>query len=309
MWLWACPICRQPMRASDDAGRRMYCPSCGREYPCVDGVWRMLPLERLKVFQQFIQEYEAVRRAEGRGSSDPAYYRALPERDLSGRWQRDWAIRARSYAALVKWVIIPLEQNQERALKILDLGAGNGWLSGRLAQRGHELAAVDLLTNAWDGLGAHIHYSVHFTPVQAEFDCLPFAEDQADLVIFNASFHYSVDYRRSLGEALRVLKAKGKVVILDSPWYSNGQSGEQMVREREAQFLKRYSFPSNALPSRNYLTEERLIDMAQHYDLRWRKVAPFYGIRWAFRPWLAQLRRHREPAQFYIWVGERSTLD
>lgn len=309
MWLWACPICRQQMTASDAAGMRMCCPGCGIEYPCIDGVWRMLPSERLAIFQQFIQEYEAIRRAEERGSNDAAYYRVLPERDLSGRWQRDWAIRARSYAALVKWVIMPLEQDQERALKILDLGAGNGWLSGRLAQRGHELAAVDLLTNAWDGLGAHVHYPAQFTPVQAEFDCLPFAEDQADLAIFNASFHYSVDYHRSLGEALRVLAADGKVVILDSPWYADAQSGEQMAHEREAQFLKQYGFPSNALPSQNYLTKERLADLAQHYNLQWRRVAPFYGIRWALRPWLAQLRRHRQPAQFYIWVGKRSILD
>lgn len=309
MWLWACPICRQPMRVSDVAERRMRCTVCDLEYPCEDGVWRMLPLERLAVFRQFIQEYEAIRWAEGRGSSEAAYYRALPERDLNGQWQRDWAIRARSYAALMKWLIIPLEQKQGRALKILDLGAGNGWLSGRLSQRGHELAAVDLLTNAWDGLGAHVHYPAHFTPVQAEYDCLPFADDQADLAIFNASFHYSMDYHRSLGEALRILRDKGKVVILDSPWYTDAQSGEQMTREREAQFVKRYGFPSNALPSQNYLTEKRLAALAEHYGLRWRRIAPFYGIRWMLRPWLARLRRHREPAQFYIWVGERSTLD
>ncbi len=309
MWQWACPVCRRLLMLSGVTEDRLRCSDCGMEYPCKDGVWRMLPPERLAAFRQFIQEYEAIRRAEGRGSSEAAYYRALPERDLSGRWKRDWAIRARSYIALVEQVIVPFERERARALKILDLGAGNGWLSGRLAQRGHELAAIDLLTNAWDGLGAHIHYLAHFTPIQAEFDRLPLADDQADLAIFNASFHYSVDYYRSLDEVLRILKADGKVVILDSPWYADAQSGEQMAREREMHFTLRYGFPSNALPSQNYLTEKRLADLAQHFGLRWRRIAPYYGIRWALRPWLARLHRRREPAQFYLWAGERLASD
>ena len=48
----------------------------------------------------------------------------------------------------------PLPERTERALRILDLGAGNGWMSYRLALQGHLPIAVDLLTNDRDGLGA-----------------------------------------------------------------------------------------------------------------------------------------------------------
>ena len=41
----------------------------------------------------FLEQYAVIRHAEGRGSSDSAYYRALPFRDLSGRNTSQWEIR------------------------------------------------------------------------------------------------------------------------------------------------------------------------------------------------------------------------
>src|SRR5437588_10167248 len=91
---------------------------------------------------QFTREYTTVRRAEGWGSTDRAYYQALPVTDLTGRFERIWRIRAKSYATLVTRVVEPLEQ--QKTLGIIDLGAGNGWLSNRLAERGHSVTAIDL---------------------------------------------------------------------------------------------------------------------------------------------------------------------
>src|SRR5215471_5715704 len=108
---------------------------------------------------QFVREYRTVRRAEGWGSHDPAYYRALPYRDLTGRFSQIWRIRARSYDVFVRNVLDPLERKTEKPLSILDLGAGSGWLSHRLAQRGHRVAAIDLLDDILDGLGALRLYS------------------------------------------------------------------------------------------------------------------------------------------------------
>ena len=91
------------------------------------------------------------------------------------------------------------------------------------------MIAVDLLVNEQDGLGAWKQYENTFTPVQAEFNHLPVMDSFADVVIFNASFHYSEDYAQSLAEALRVLSPGGRVVIMDSPVYRRSASGEKMV--------------------------------------------------------------------------------
>jgi HemK-related putative methylase len=265
----------------------------------------MLDAERAGAFGTFIQEYETVRRAEGRGSDDPGYYRDLPFADRTGRFDEDWRIRATSFRALVERVLRPLEERHARPLMILDIGAGNGWLSNRLAQRGHAVAAVDLLTNADDGLGAHVHYDTAFVPVQAEFDRLPFAGGQADLVVFNASLHYATNYLVTLGEALRVLRPAGCLAIVDTPLYHHAASGAAMVREREAYFARHYGFPSNTLPSENYLTYERLEQLGAALGLAWHTTAPFYGVRWTLRPWKARIRRRREPATFLVIAGRR----
>jgi SAM-dependent methyltransferase len=302
---WACPVCRTPLTTLDAAHLR--CSKDDVVFEQRDGIWRFLTPEREAHFAQFTREYQQVREAEGRGSITAAYYRALPFADLSGRFTADWSIRARSYNAFMQQVLQPLERAVRRPLLMLDLGAGNGWLSYRLARRGHLAAAIDLLANPQDGLGAYVHYAAAFTPVQAEFDRLPFDAAQFDLAIFNASLHYAVDYAATLREALRVLQPAGQIVILDSPLYRSSESGAQMVREREAVFTQLYGFPSNALPSENYLTQQRLHTLAEDLQVRWQIIRPFYGWRWQLRPLIARLRGRREPARFIVIVGQRWT--
>ena len=299
----ACPVCRGNLDASRPD--LLHCSTCDMTYPCIDGIWRMLPVDRMATYQKFIQEYETIRRAEGRGSQDPEYYRSLPFADLSGRRNEEWAIRGRSFRSLLDHFIYPFESQYGRLLRILDLGAGNAWLSNRLVQRGHHLAAIDLLVNKFDGLGANQYYETRFLAVQAEFDHLPLAGRQVDLVIFNASFHYSMDYNVTLGETLRVLAEGGQVVVLDTPVYRQANSGAQMVQERQLQFERQYGFPSNAIPSENYLTFDRVRELGGLHSLAWEPLTPVYGFRWVVRPWIARLRQQREPARFIILIGKR----
>ncbi len=298
-----CPRCRSPLQRIEAGLYR--CASDGLTFPRQDGIWRFLLPERAAYFEDFIHDYETIRRAEGRGAEQAAYYRALPYDDLSGKFKGDWRIRARSFGTLVKRILRPLEKQAAKPLRILDLGAGNGWLSNRLAERGHHLAAVDLTVNDFDGLGAQRFYQTEFTSVQAEFDTLPFQQATVDLVIFNAAFHYATDYLHTLQESSRVLSSAGVVAIMDTPVYQHPSSGEAMVRQREAQFEAQYGFASNALPSENFLTYQRLDALAATLDLKWKKLTPFYGLRWALRPWTARLRGSRQPAKFHLLVGWR----
>lgn len=299
--LFVCPRCQTPLEriASD----RVSCPKDGLEFWNVDGIWRFLLPESEAHYARFIGEYETIRSAEGRGGSSADYYRALPFKDLSGHFTSDWRIRARSYNVLVKNVLTRLQDPLERSLKILDLGAGNGWLSNRLSAQGDRVFAVDLLVNDLDGLGAWKNYEHSFTPVQAEFNHLPIADCFADAVIFNASFHYSEDYAETLDEALRVLSPSGRLVVMDSPVYRRRESGEQMVREREAQFKERYGFASDSLQSENFLTYARLNELAEKVNITWKYITPFYGVGWMMRPLISMLLRRREPAGFHLIVG------
>lgn len=301
MFAFVCPRCHTPLEQA--APDRLVCPSDGLVFPCVNGIWQMLLPERRAIYQQFIREYETVRQGEGRGSNSPDYYRALPYEDLSGRRPADWRIRAASFDAFLKQVLSPVEKRAlGRPLHILDLGAGSGWLSNRMAARGHQVAAVDLTINDFDGLGCYRYYETAFLPVQAEFDHLPFAKCTVDVVLFNASLHYATSYERTLLEALRVLDAGSQVIILDSPFYRDPSSGKKMVAERQQQFTRQYGFPSNALASENYLTYERMEELTKILNLECRILTPFYGLGWMLRPWKARLLGQREPAKFHLVV-------
>ncbi len=302
-FLYACPECCAPLQQTTPES--MVCPADGTAYRCIDGIWRFLTPSAQAGYARFIGEYEEIRRLEGRGSTDPAFYRALPFRDLTGRFTDDWKIRAASYKALIRKVVEPMERRAKAPLKAVDLGAGNGWLSYRLAQRGHHVGAVDLLTNPLDGLGAWEKYDAGFVPVQAEFEHLPFQAGQMDFTVFNASLHYSTGYERTLGEAWRVVRPGGILAFVDTPIYSRAESGEQMVREREAHFREVAGFASDALESENFLTNERLEELGRTLGVRWQVHTPGYGLEWMLRPWKARLRGRREPARFAVVWAEK----
>lgn len=297
---FACPRCHTPLTQSEE--NRLVCPVDQSLFSCEMGVWRMLLPERKPVFNQFIQEYEIIRRSEGRGSQSAAYYQALPYQDLKGNMTADWRMRAVSLDTFLRYGFIPYEQAEDHPLNILDLGSGNGWLSNRLARRGHQVAAIDLATNDFDGLGCYRYYETHYLPVQAEFDQLPFVSQSVDMVIFNAALHYAMDYEVTLRESLRVLAPSGRLVILDTPFYHNKASGEMMVQERQRQFKGKYGFSSNALASENFMTYQGLAYLAEKIHLSYQMITPYYGIHWVLRPWKARLLGRREPAHFHLVV-------
>jgi SAM-dependent methyltransferase len=302
-----CPACGQgpclPSSLSEPS-----CLACGYVFLEVDGICNALPPGREPIFQQFVQDYEFVRAKEGRGSGCADYYLALPFEDLTGRNVWQWRIRARTFRFMEKHLLPNIESFYPRGFDVLDVGAGNGWLSYRLAQRGHSPVAVDLLVNDTDGLGAARHYFHRVTPFlrfKAEMDCLPFMPAQFDVVIFNASLHYSVDYVRTLREALRCLRTGGHLIVTDSPIYGSEESGQKMLQEKRATFNRQFGFRSDSIPSREYLTRDTLSDLGTDLRLKWNVYEPWYGLSWALRPLKASLMRRREPSRFHVLHARR----
>jgi SAM-dependent methyltransferase len=307
-----CPHCGSQVgntaRVGFSEAQALICSYCFAALRCREGVWDALPEGRGEHYADFIANYERIRALEGRGSRNPEFYLALPYRDVTGRNQDQWTIRGRSYQCLEERIVANLEKTFGTPLDVLDIGAGNCWLSYRLALRGHRPVAVDLLENPLDGLGAASHYASRvpklFPRFRAESENLPFAGQQFDLAIFNASFHYAEDYTRTLGEALRCLRRPGCVVICDTPWYRREESGEAMLRERRASFQAQFGLASDALRSREFLTDDRLHNLASTFQLQWQVIEPSHGWRWRMRPLMAKLRRRREPSKFRIYLAE-----
>jgi ubiquinone/menaquinone biosynthesis C-methylase UbiE len=287
---------------------RVGCKTCSFATTQKSGVWLALPPARQQYFARFIQEYEHVRKMEGRGSDSAEFYLALPFRDVTGRNASQWSIRARTFKYIAQDLLPMLSGKRNSSLKILDLGAGNGWMSYRLACLGHQPVAVDLLTNNFDGLGAATHYQSVlpklFPRFQAELDHLPFADDQFDCAIFNASFHYSENYKSTLSEAIRCLSPGGTIIIADTATYSQESAGQKMIEERRQIFQKAFGYKSDSLKSGEYLTPARLLSLEAKLQLEWRTHRVWYGYRWAARPLIARLKGRRQPSQFRIYSAQ-----
>jgi hypothetical protein len=76
-----------------------------------------------------------------------------------------------------------------------------------------------------------------------------------------------------------------------------------MVQEREARFVRTYGFASNALPSEQFLTPQRLAELASDLGLEWQIVTPRLPWRDALSRRVNGLRARREPAQFPVLVA------
>lgn len=303
-----CPACgfsdsNWALRSSELA--EFACASCGFTLDRSGGIWRALAPAREERFQQFMIEYQTVRLREGRGSSSERFYLELPYRDVTGcnAWQ--WRIRGRSFRFFERRILPKIEGDHPRGLDILDIGAGNGWMSYRLALRGHRPVAVDLLVNTLDGLGAarrYFRYLPHSFPLfQAEMDRLPFDDRQFDLAVFNASFHYSEDYEHTLREVCRCLRRPGHLLILDSPLYHHDARGLRMLAERSQAFQKEFGFRSDSIVHRGYLTQEALDDLGHRLGFGWMRFNAWYGVGWALRPLKAFLLSKREPSKFFVF--------
>ncbi len=301
-----CPACSRDMNALDamDPLTTVICSGCRFTLSNREGIWRALAPDREEAFRQFVHEYQQVRSIEGRGSSNPDFYFGLPYEDITGRHRWQWKIRGRSFRFFERVVLPKIDHSQGHGLDVLDVGAGNCWMSYRLALKAHRPVSVDLNDDVEDGLGAARYYLVRlrnpFARFQAEMDRLPFQDRQFDLAIFNASFHYSQDYCCTVGEVMRCLRRPGHLVIMDSPFYQCTDSGQQMVDEKRAAFTRRFGFPSDSLASHEYLTGEILKELGHAFQLSWCVERPWYGLGWAFRPVRARLLRRREPSKFFI---------
>ena len=296
---FACPSCSTVL--PEVASEHIVCATCGNAYAIREGIYRFLLPGRLDQLQPFFKQYRQVRQQDGYRVRTPTYYNSLPWPDAHYADAGTWQVRAQSFATLRRL----LSTIRRDSLLALDLGAGNGWLSHNLTALGHRCIAVDWLDDSEDGLGACVHYPSAFTCVQADFDSLPFAGAQFDLVVFNASLHYAPDVLTSLAHACRVLAPEGRLVVMDSPTFRRDNSGRQMLIEQEKRFRAHYELSDIIQPGVGYLTKAALNRAARQLGLRARFEVSRGRATWAVRRLVAGLRRGREPAWFGVWVAVR----
>jgi SAM-dependent methyltransferase len=122
--------------------------------------------------------------------------------------------------------------------------------------------------------------------VQADFDALPFAPGQFDLVVFNRSLHYAADSGATLERAHQALAPGGALVVMDSPTF--GAEGEGAVTADEGG---------------GYLTFAHLAGIAEKLALQPQFLPSRGSFGWRLRRGVARMSRRPAPAAFGLWVA------
>jgi ubiquinone/menaquinone biosynthesis C-methylase UbiE len=149
----------------------------------------------------------------------------LQETDENAKLNEDlWDSRAKTYDRLfsfTRWtqrkLVSMLKLGENPCL--LDLACGTGWAvryAASLAKGHGEFYGVDNSSKMIEQAEANSRnfLNVHFCKSKVEE--LPFDNNFFDIVISSNAFHHFSNPEKALKEAYRVLKAKGKVYILDT---------------------------------------------------------------------------------------------
>jgi SAM-dependent methyltransferase len=310
-WRFLCPECGSK---AFSAGSDLLCPAEGRRFSGGTGVLPLLPIDRARALGPFLDAYREIRRVEGWGGAVD-YYRSLPF-DSDPRHRAVWKIRARSFRKALRIIarkfpdVKRVDEWDKLALRILEIGAGNGWFSWRMAQAGHYVLATDISLDDEDGLGAVSRYAPpgalsaeRLTRARAEMERLPLEDSQFDLVVANGSLHYAAEVARAVAEARRVLRPQGLFLVLDSPVYDEPEHGRQMVRRRQEHHGNLGI--SDPASTAGFLVEEEFVGMAKRADFHVEEDHPFEGLSRGLRRVYCRLRREAPPARFPLFALER----
>ncbi|RLM20699.1 ubiquinone biosynthesis methyltransferase UbiE [Brenneria alni] len=152
-------------------------------------------------------------------------------RELLDDVQCYWTSRAASYSQLnaaeltnakrVAWLKkINQYAPKKPLLKVLDLGAGPGFLAITLALAGHQVTAVDITQAMLDQARSNAaHHGVEVNFVLSDVHSLPFADDGFDLIV-TRNVTWNLDAPQcAYKEWHRVLAPGGRLVNFDANWY------------------------------------------------------------------------------------------
>lgn len=180
--------------------------------------------------------YILTRKREGRMYTDEEVA-GLPLISPSHVHAAEWDLRKRSAQKLIDHL-----KKKKKALDILEIGCGNGWLCHRLASAtGNRVIGTDInFTEIEQAARVFRHIpNLHFIYASADADI--FREGKFDCIVFAASIQYFESLRRTLQNTIALLKPGGEIHIIDSFFYR--RPALLAARQRSRHYYEKLGLP------------------------------------------------------------------
>jgi ubiquinone/menaquinone biosynthesis C-methylase UbiE len=182
--------------------------------------------------------YLALRRKEKRIYSN-AEVVLLPDINSGHAHLKEWKIRKQSCSRLITYL-----KKKKKALKILDVGCGNGWLSAKLSKIGQaEIIGLDVNRVEIDQ-AANVFNKTNLRFIHDGFPCQRLTGLQFDIVLFSASIQYFASFPAVINEALKHLTEGGEIHITDTHFYKREKLVE--AANRSKRYFEGLGYPEMA---------------------------------------------------------------
>jgi len=131
--------------------------------------------------------------------------------ELAGKFGRNY-VPGRSWQGLAETLLTLMPP-----MVIADLGAGEGTFSQLLARRSKKVIAVDnsekMVEYGRELASKHGVKNLEYR--KGDLESVPIKDATVDLAFFSQALHHAQHPERAVAEAMRILKPKGRIVVLD----------------------------------------------------------------------------------------------
>lgn len=185
----------------------------------------------------FEKDYLSIRDLENRIYTD-TLLKKLPAIDKAHEQFEEWRMREKSCHRFLNY----LKQNYNSSLQVLDLGAGNGWFSNKIAETSNQyhVVAIDMNLNELQQ-GNRVFGKKNLKFYYANiFDDI-FNKDKFELIVINSVVQYFKNLPDLINRLFELLSNNGTIHILDTPFYKKEATAG--AAQRSAVYFQKMGIP------------------------------------------------------------------
>ncbi len=138
-------------------------------------------------------------------------------------------------------------------VRVLDVGAANGWLSHQLALAGHHPLAAECFDDRYDGLGARRFYSTDWPAVQLDLADLSLIDGRFEVVVVNHGLAFFPDPLAHLTALQHKVEPGGLLLVLGLQIFGDSRRRRGDVAALQQRFRDQQGGELFLRPARGYL--------------------------------------------------------